>query len=306
MISSRLLRICLGGLFIFFACNNARAQQIAFTWDDVPAHGPLPAGELRLGIGHRIIEAMQAQHLPPAYGFVNGVAIEREPDSAPMLKDWRDAGFPLGNHTWSHMNLNTASLEDWEADVLKNEPVLEKYAAGSDWHWLRYPFLAEGDTPEKRAAARQFLAAHRYRIAAVTMSFGDYMWNEPYARCVAKKRYRRHRAARDPVTLTPPRADADFRRAHGENALRARHSLRAADACRRIRCPHAAAPPRALSEQRLHLRHPRGGREGPVLQQLHRPHAPAGPDLLEAAMQARGLPMPPRPKLALDLDSLCR
>ena len=55
--------------------------------------------------------------MPPVYGFVNGVQLEREPASAPMLKDWRDAGFPLGNHTWSHMNLNTSSLADWEADL---------------------------------------------------------------------------------------------------------------------------------------------------------------------------------------------
>jgi hypothetical protein len=30
------------------------------------------------------------------------------------------------------------------------------------------------------------LKAHGYRIASVTMSFGDYAWNEPYARCMAK------------------------------------------------------------------------------------------------------------------------
>ncbi len=77
-----------------------------------------------------------------------------------MLKDWRDAGFFLGNHTWSHMNLNTSSLADWQADLLKNEPTLEQYAGNTDWHWLRYPFLAEGDTPEKRADTRKFLAAH--------------------------------------------------------------------------------------------------------------------------------------------------
>jgi len=206
------VRIQLAVLAILVAAASAPAQQIAFTWDDVPSHGPLPAGEIRLGIGHKIIEAMQASHLPPAFGFVNGAALEREPASAAVLTDWRDAGFPLGNHAWSHMNLNTASVADWEADVLKNEPVLEKYAAGSDWHWLRYPYLAEGDTPEKRIAARQFLAAHRYRIAAVTMSFGDYMWNEPYARCVAKG----DSAAIEQLEssyLDAASNDADFRRA---------------------------------------------------------------------------------------------
>jgi hypothetical protein len=58
--------------------------------------------------------------------------------------------------------------------------------AGQDWRWLRYPFLSEGETPEKHVAARQVLRAHGYRIASVTMGFGDYAWNEPYARCMAK------------------------------------------------------------------------------------------------------------------------
>ncbi len=71
--------------------------------------------------------------------------------------------------------------------MLRDEPVLERYSRPrDDWRWLRFPFLSEGDSAEKRVAARLFLREHGYRIAAVTMSFGDYAWNEPYARCVAK------------------------------------------------------------------------------------------------------------------------
>jgi peptidoglycan/xylan/chitin deacetylase (PgdA/CDA1 family) len=180
--------IVLAGILIASASAVlAQSPQLAFTWDDLPAHSALPANTTRVEIGRKITAAMKAAKLPPAYGFVNGVQLEWEPLSEPMLREWRAAGFPLGNHAFTHMNLNERSLEDWEADVLKNEPVLEKYASGSDWHWLRYPYLAMGETPEKRLAARRFLLAHGYRIADVTMSFGDYMYNEPYARCVAKK-----------------------------------------------------------------------------------------------------------------------
>jgi peptidoglycan-N-acetylglucosamine deacetylase len=86
-------------LLILALCPSAPAQQIAFTWDDLPAHSALPLGDTRVAIGNKLIAAMQAAHMPPVYGFVNGVAIEHEPASAPMLKDWRDAGFFLGNHT---------------------------------------------------------------------------------------------------------------------------------------------------------------------------------------------------------------
>jgi peptidoglycan-N-acetylglucosamine deacetylase len=70
--------------------------------------------------------------------------------------------------------------------VEKNEPVLRQYAANFDWHWLRYPFLSEGETVEKRHAVSAWLSEHNYKIAEVNMSFADYLWNPPYARCVAR------------------------------------------------------------------------------------------------------------------------
>jgi len=64
--------------------------------------------------------------------------------------------------------------------------VLELLDAKGDWHWLRYPYLHEGDTVEKRRAVRAYLKAHGYRIAQVTLDWEDYLWNTAYARCVAK------------------------------------------------------------------------------------------------------------------------
>ena len=104
--------------------------------------------------------------MPPAYGFVNGIRTEEEPLSTPVLKEWRDGGLPLGNHTWSHMNLNERSAADWEADLLKNEPILKEYKGNADWRWIRFPYLAEGDTAEKRDAVRKFLGEHGYRSQA--------------------------------------------------------------------------------------------------------------------------------------------
>jgi peptidoglycan/xylan/chitin deacetylase (PgdA/CDA1 family) len=309
MTKLRAVRVLIAVLAILIATALARPQQIAFTWDDVPSHGPLPPGEIRLGISHKIIEAMQTAHLPPAYGFINGVALDREPRSEPVLKDWHDAGFPLGNHTWSHMNLNTATLADWEADLLKNEPILEtyadKYASGSDWHWLRYPYLAEGDTPEKRAAARQFLAAHHYRIAAVTMSFGDYMWNEPYARCVTKN----DTAAITQLETSYLRAaseDADFRRAMAKSLFG--HDIPY------VLLMHVGAFDARMLPRLLDLYKQKGfifitleeAEKDPFYSSSVDPSLPASPDLLESAMQARGLPLQPSPKPTIDVNIVCR
>jgi peptidoglycan/xylan/chitin deacetylase (PgdA/CDA1 family) len=166
--------------------SAAPVPRIAFTFDDLPAHSALPAGETRLDIATKIIAALRDAHMPPIYGFVNGLSVEKQPADVAVLQAWRAAGYPLGNHAWSHMNANQNSLEDFEADITRNEPLLSGLMKNEDWHWFRFPYLAEGDTPEKKAAIRAFLLQHGYRVAGVTMSFGDYQWNEPYARCKAK------------------------------------------------------------------------------------------------------------------------
>ena len=172
-------------LSLFGTVGNA-APKIAFTFDDLPAHSALPAGVTRLDVATKIIAALHDSGMPPVYGFVNGARVEEKPEDAAVLRAWRAAGYPLGNHTWSHMNLNQHSVEEFDAEITRNEPILQKEMGGQDWHWFRFPFLAEGDTPEKHAAVRRVLARRGYKIAAVTMSFGDYQWNEPYARCKDK------------------------------------------------------------------------------------------------------------------------
>ena len=167
-------------------CSSARGQQMAITFDDLPMHGPLPPGVTRTQVAESILATLKAEELPPTYGFINARKIETEPETEAVLKAWRDRGQMLGNHTWSHPDINKTSAADFEAEILKNEPMLEKYMAGQDWHWFRYPFLHEGDTVAKRRAVRASLKAHGYRIAEVNMDFEDYLWNEPYARCVAK------------------------------------------------------------------------------------------------------------------------
>jgi peptidoglycan-N-acetylglucosamine deacetylase len=290
---------------LFTICTSAPAQQIAFTWDDLPAHSSLPQGETRVEIGRKLIAAMKDAKMPPVYGFVNGVQLEREPASAPMLKDWRDAGFLLGNHTWSHMNLNTSSLADWKADLEKNEPLLEQYSNDSDWHWLRFPFLAEGDTPQKHADARKYLAAHAYKIASVTMSFGDYMWNEPYARCIAKNDTAAI-AQLESSYLQAAADDADFRRAVSK-ALYG-HDIPY------VLLMHVGAFDAHMLTRLLKLYSDKGftfvslpdAENDPFYASAIDPSLPDQPDNLEGAMRARGLPLPPRPKASLDVNTLCR
>lgn len=161
--------------------------EVAFTFDDLPAHGPLPPGEFRPEPMRSILATLKAERMPPVYGFVNGFRTERFPYQTELLREWVASGNPLGNHTWSHPALDKVSAQAYIANIEENEPLLREVDPQGDWHWFRYPFLEEGDTLAKREAVRDDLLDHGYRIAEVTLDFGDYLWNDVYARCAAKK-----------------------------------------------------------------------------------------------------------------------
>jgi lysophospholipase L1-like esterase len=166
--------------------TTAETKEVALTFDDLPAHASLPLGMTRADIAKSIIQALQNTHAPPVYGFVNAKRLEEAPDNKQVLQLWREAGFPLGNHAFSHMDLHTNSLAAFEQDVLAGEPILRELMGDQDWHWFRFPYLREGETREKHRAVMAFLKDHGYRVAEVTLSFSDQTYNDPYARCVAK------------------------------------------------------------------------------------------------------------------------
>jgi peptidoglycan-N-acetylglucosamine deacetylase len=165
---------------------DPRPARVALTFDDLPNHGPLPPGMSRVDVAKSIIGTLKTHLTPPVYGFINARQLETHPSDGEVLKLWREAGFPLANHTFSHMDLHANTAEDFERDVAANEPALRTYMPGGGWQWFRYPFLREGNSSEKYRGVRSMLARRGYRIAQVTLSFDDYAYNDPYARCVAR------------------------------------------------------------------------------------------------------------------------
>ena len=180
-------RLCLAFIWNFAFVNSSFSQQVAITVDDLPSHGALPPGMTRADVAKSILKALKDAGAPRVYGFVNASKLEQHPEDIEVLKLWRAAGFPLGNHTYAHLSLNDSTVEEFDRNIAANEPVLKSLMGRGDWHWFRYPFLWEGDTLEKRHAVRQYLHDHKYRVAQVTIDFEDYLWNAPYARCAQKK-----------------------------------------------------------------------------------------------------------------------
>jgi peptidoglycan/xylan/chitin deacetylase (PgdA/CDA1 family) len=183
--------IVLAGLAVMLAGRGwAQAPKIALTFDDLPETGDTPPGVTRLGLAQAIIKALQEVHAPVVYGFLNAQTLVDEPERTDVLQAWRDAGFLLGNHTYTHKDLNVTPVMSYERDIARNEDVLRAFMEGRDWHWFRYPYLSEGPTPAKRNAVRGYLEQKGYRIAQVTLDFHDYAWDDPYTRCATKHKGR--------------------------------------------------------------------------------------------------------------------
>lgn len=157
--------------------------KVAVTVDDLPHHGPLPDGVSRQDIAKKMLKAFEKHHVPEVYGFINAGKYEETNVSYEVLKLWRDSGYPLGNHTYRHGDLNEVSLAEFKREIDQNEPLLAKLSAGLEWKYFRYPFLREGDSLKKRNAIRSYLKEKGYTIAQVTIDFEDWSWNAPYARC---------------------------------------------------------------------------------------------------------------------------
>ena len=160
-------------------------RRIAITIDDLPWQrmDKTPAADLPLR--HAQLMAQLKQAGVPVVGFVNEgkLEIDWQPARVAMLRDWREAGYELGNHTRGHLDRHAVGLPAFQQDILDGERTLRPLLAerGQVPRWFRHPYLRAGRTPEERAALSAFLDQHGYRIAPVTVDNGEWVWAFAYA-----------------------------------------------------------------------------------------------------------------------------
>jgi peptidoglycan/xylan/chitin deacetylase (PgdA/CDA1 family) len=173
-------------ILVFFVSYSQAAIKIAITVDDLPTHGALPPGITREMIAIKMTEIFQKHKVPEVYAFINSGKVETKKESLEVLQIWKNAGFPFGNHTYLHEDINLTSAADYRKAIDLNEPLLQNLSGTNDWKYFRYPYLREGETLEMRNNIRSYLKEKNYKIAQVTIDFEDWAWNDPYARCKIK------------------------------------------------------------------------------------------------------------------------
>ena len=164
---------------------TATAREVVITIDDLPRGGDSAERDLAA------VHAMTAKLLTPfrderipVIGFVNeGRDVDFGPEGLrEVLELWLDAGADLGNHSYSHLNINNVPLAQFTADIARGEPLVEAALAarGRTLRYFRHPFLFTGPTPEIKAGLQSFLAAQDYVVAPVTIDNADYMFAALY------------------------------------------------------------------------------------------------------------------------------
>jgi len=178
-------------------CALAAEHAVAITIDDLPRGGDTRTErdlESVKAMTTKLLSPFREQRIPVT-GFVNeGRAVDFGPEGLrEVLGLWLDAGADLGNHSYSHLNINTVPLEEFTADVVRGEPLVRAALAarGRTLRYFRHPFLFTGPTAETKAGLQAFLDAHGYTVAPVTFDDGDYLFAAAYMQPEHRERARR-------------------------------------------------------------------------------------------------------------------
>lgn len=180
---------CLAAVFAFVplsALPQGTTRRVAITIDDGPVVNEMTDLGRFQRITNGLIGSFQIEKVPVTM-FVNEAQLNvpgQRDARAAVLDQWIEAGFELGNHTYSHQSANQVSFERFSDEVIKGEvitrPIVER--RGRSLTWLRYPYLHSGASAEAHQAIVGFLDSRGYRVAPITVDYADYTFAGVYTR----------------------------------------------------------------------------------------------------------------------------
>lgn len=160
-------------------------RTVALTFDDLPGADSRDAGALA-ATNLAILQAL-ARHNAAVTGFVIGQRVEALPNGRDLLQDWIARGHDLGNHTYSHHDLNDQTVQVFTDDLARGEAVFKPLLPSSRPAplFLRFPFNHTGDSADKHDAVAALLVQRGYEVAVCTIENSDYVFANAYARAIA-------------------------------------------------------------------------------------------------------------------------
>ena len=162
----------------------APRREVAVTFVNYPGY-IYDAGRLA-NKSRRLLRSLAANGVE-AVAFVNEAQFHREDGSlheprVQVLRDWLDAGHELGNETARHVSLYRVPADEFEAEVVRGEPLIKRLAAerGRRVRYFSYPYLNTGPNLEVRGRVERFLRGRGYQIHPVTIDNYDWVFSNAY------------------------------------------------------------------------------------------------------------------------------
>lgn len=159
---------------------GATASEIAVTFDDLPIVTSSDPIAVQQRVTRELLGHLTSRRIP-VVGLVNTRKLA-SPAHVALLDRWLEAGFELGNHTYSHPDLHHVSAEAFEEDIVKGETPLREAIRrhGGTLRYFRHPFLHTGRTDEVRTRIDAFLAKRGYTVAPVTIDNSEWIFARAY------------------------------------------------------------------------------------------------------------------------------
>ncbi len=171
---------------------NARAAtgKVALTFDDLPDLSIFADQPYVNYLNDMLLRGLR-RHRLPAIGFVNESKLDEidRVQQIANLEKWLDAGMTLGNHTFSHESPDILGAQGYIQDIARGEPVIRALLKqhGQSLNWFRHPYLETGFPAAVKQQIDDWLAAHGYRIAPVTIDADDWEFAEPYDDALSRR-----------------------------------------------------------------------------------------------------------------------
>ncbi|MAT57608.1 MAG: polysaccharide deacetylase-like protein [Ignavibacteriae bacterium] len=165
---------------------SAQDKFMSVTIDDMPfQHQSMFESEEQVELVKKIIDHFQKYDVP-AVGFVYEGKLYNDKliDSTKLsiLKMWLSSGLELGNHTFSHLDINQVSFEEYKNDLLKGAIISSRLSKehGIKYEYFRHPYLRSGETKARMLELREFLKDNNYKVAPVTIDNSEWIFAFAY------------------------------------------------------------------------------------------------------------------------------
>ncbi len=149
-------------------------RAICITFDDLPVAHSGNRIE-RLMITDMILGTLDEFGVKAA-GFVIGNNIG---DDIDILERWLAEGHTLGNHTYSHSDLNDVPPTLYLHNIEKCQDILDSLMDkfGRSKKYFRYPSLHYGNTGRAKESVAEYLKKNDYVVAQVSVGTDDFVYN---------------------------------------------------------------------------------------------------------------------------------